>query len=336
MDGRAPKKNIFGISIGKKLMGKVVNKFFSVYRFITLFCIGIIIMYPILNMLTIAFRPLSQLADPTVVWISKSLTLENIVTAWEALDFTNAAFYSFTLTVLSTLLQVISCAMAGYGFARYKFKGKEILFLMVLFTILVPPQTIIIPKYLQFWKFDFFGIGSLIEFATGISASKNILGTLWVMLIPAALGNGIRGGLFIYIFRQSFRGMPKELEEAAYIDGCGPFKTFVRVMVPGASVAFVTVLIFSVVWYWNDYLNTSMFMANIPTVSTKLAAINSTLHQVFFLADPTKFGSVEVNPYRISASLQAGCLLAILPLLIMYVFMQKYFTESIERTGIVG
>ena len=124
-------------------------------------------MFPVLNMLTIAFRPLSQLADPTVVWIPKSLTLDNMKVAWDALDYTAAAWNSIFMTVASTLLQVISCSMAGYGFARFKFKGREFLFMLVLFTILVPPQTIIIPKYLDYWQFDYFGIGSLIELITG-------------------------------------------------------------------------------------------------------------------------------------------------------------------------
>lgn len=336
MSGKLQKKEEKHGLLEKKFVGSAVRRFFSIYRFVTLFCIGIIILFPILNMLTIAFRPLGQLADPTVVWIPKSLTLENMEVAWDALDYTRAALNSMFMTLCSTALQVISCSMAGYGFARFKFRGREFLFMLVLFTILVPPQTIIIPKYLGYWQFDYFGIGSLIGLITGNPLKTNILGSHWVMLIPAMLGNGIRGGLFIYIFRQAFRGMPKELEEAAYIDGCGPFRAFVKVMIPGASTSFVTVIIFSIVWYWNDYLNTSMFMSNIPTVSNKLATLKSTLQQMFFLADTSKFGNADVNPYRISAALQSGCLLAILPLLIMYLFLQRYFTESIERTGIVG
>ncbi len=320
----------------KKYMRGAVRGFLSVYRFITLLCIGVIILFPVFNMLTIAVRPLNQLADPTVVWIPKSLTMENMEVAWEALDYGRAAVNSVFMSISSTILQLVSCSMAGYGFARFRFKGREFLFMLVLFTILVPPQTIIIPKYLGYWQFDYFGIGSLFELVTGTGLKTNLLGSHWVMLIPALLGNGIRSGLFIYIFRQSFRGMPRELEEAAYIDGCGPFRAFVKVMIPGASTTFVTVMIFSVVWYWNDYLNTSMFMSSIPTVSNKLSILKNTLQQMFFLADTSKFGSADMNPYRISAALQSGCLLAILPLLVMYLFMSRYFTESIDRTGIVG
>jgi multiple sugar transport system permease protein len=138
------------------------------------------------------------------------------------------------------------------------------------------------------------------------------------------LGVGLRAGLFIYIFRQFFRGLPKELEDAAYIDGCGPFSTFIRVMVPNSFQAILTVLILSVVWHWNEYYLTSMFFLNKWTIATSLTGMTNHLNDT------------NLNPYAFVTKMQAGSLLSILPILLMYLVLQKYFTESIERTGIVG
>lgn len=314
---------------GRKWGGRLL----SFYRLFTLASITLIILYPILNMISLAFRPIDQMTDPMVVWIPKSLTLDNMKNAVKGMKFGEAALNSTIMTLVCSLLSMISCSIVGYGFARYKFKGRELLFALVLFTIIVPPQITIIPRYLLFWRFDFFGLGTLWEKLTGLTGTANLLGTFWTMFIPAAFGQGIRGGLFIYIFRQQFRGMPKELEDAAHIDGCGQARAFFQVMVPNALVTYVTVFIFSIVWYWNDYLNTGMFLGGVPMISTNLMVITSRLIMVY---KGSGAANMDSNPYIISASLQAACLISIVPLLVMYLCLQRYFTESIERTGIVG
>lgn len=305
----------------------------SLYRLFTLASITLIILYPILNMISLAFRPTDQMTDPMVVWIPKSLTMENMKSAVTGMNFGKAVANTTFMTVVGSLLSVVSCSIAGYGFARYNFKGRELLFALVLFTIIVPPQITIIPRYLQFWQFDFFGLGSLWEAITGLPGKANLLSSFWTMFIPAAFGQGIRGGLFIYLFRQQFRGMPKELEDAAYIDGCGHARTFIQVMVPNALVTYVTVFIFAVVWYWNDYLNVGTLLGGVPMISTNLMTITSRLMAVY---KNSGAANMDSNPYILSASLQAACLISIVPLLVMYLCLQRYFTESIERTGIVG
>lgn len=148
------------------------------------------------------------------------------------------------------------------------------------------------------------------------------------MYIPALFCNGIRAGLFIYLFRQFFRGLPKELEDAAYLDGCGPFKTFISVMVPNAASSFLTVFIFSIVWYWNDYYVSSMYFSNANTISMKIDNIATTVS--LYLT-----GEVG-NALDFVVWMEAGCLLAITPIVIMYIFLQKYFTEGIERAGLAN
>ncbi len=310
---------------------RVLKFFGSAYRFIMLACVSVIILYPLLTMITIAIRPSEQMTDPTIIWIPKSLTLDNLKSAFEYMKFSTAVANSLILTIGGSLLQIVSCSMAAYGFARYKFKGRGFLFMLVLFTILVPPQTIAIPNYVMYYQFDFFGIGSLIGLFTGEPLSANLVSTFMPMFLPAMFAVGIRGGLFIYILRQSFRGMPTELEEAAYIDGCGTAKTFLRIMLPNAKTSIVTVLLFSIVWYWNDYTYSSLVLGNIATLSTRLSILQSEIY-----AAMVGTNAISSNPYYMSAALQAGCLLMVLPLLLMHLFLQRFFTESIERSGLVG
>ena len=151
------------------------------------------------------------------------------------------------------------------------------------------------------------------------------------MYLPALTANGIRAGLMILIFRQFFRGLPKELEDAAYLDGCGPLRTFAQIMVPNARSSFLTVFLFSVVWYWNDYYVSSSFFTNNETIAMMVKNLNTQLN-LFLFNDAT----VQVSVREKIVWLEAGCLLSITPILIMYVFLQKYFTEGIERSGLVA
>lgn len=143
------------------------------------------------------------------------------------------------------------------------------------------------------------------------------------------MGNGIRAGLMIFIFRQFFKGLPKELEDAAYLDGCGSLRTFVQVMIPNASSSFLTVFLFSVVWYWSDYYVSSTFFTKNQTIALMLKNLSTLLSQQLF-------NNADVSPREQIVWMEAGCLISILPILIMYVFLQKYFTEGIERSGLVG
>jgi multiple sugar transport system permease protein len=143
------------------------------------------------------------------------------------------------------------------------------------------------------------------------------------------MASGLRAGLYIFIFRQFFAGISKELEEAASIDGCGPIRTFYQIMIPLAVPAFVTVLLFSIIWYWNDYFSASIyFVDEIKPLTVMLKNLNGIL-----ISSGLVGGS---NPLNSRMFIQAGALITIAPLLILYLFTQKFFTESIERTGIVG
>lgn len=295
-------------------------------RAVLMFGLAFVILYPFLYMISMAFRPLDQMADPSVVWIPKSLTLENLKRAIGYLDFRTTAVKTALITLCSTVLQIGSAALAGYGMSRFRFKGRGILFALLITSIIMPPQNIIIPLYRQFQNFDFFWIGRLLAPLNGGEAvTVSLIDNPLSMILPAAFASGIRSGLVIYIFMQFFKGMPKELEDAACVDGCSSFGTFARIIMPNMTPAVVTVFVFSLVWYWTDFFYAAMLN---PQTSLS-AALNGIGTQI-------AYDTMTSNPLEIKAVTQAGCLLFILPLLIAYLFLQRLFVQSVERTGITG
>ncbi|MEE5992408.1 MAG: carbohydrate ABC transporter permease [Oscillospiraceae bacterium] len=307
-----------------------MKKIWTVARFLILFGLCFIILYPLIYMLSCAFRSQEDMNDPTVMWIPRHFTLKILRQTWDAMDFTHTFFNTLFLNIGCSLVQVMTCAVTGYGFARFRFKGKNALFGLVLMQILVPPQIISIPQYMEFRYC--LGIQPLMEKISPVLGNRfNLINSPLTMYLPALMGNGIRAGLMIFIFRQFFKGLPKELEDAAYLDGCGAFRTFIQVMIPNAASSFLTVFLFSVVWYWNDYYVSSTFFTNNSTVALMLKNLGSQLAITLF-GDPT----MQVSPREEILWMEAGCLLAVFPLLVMYVCLQKYFTEGIERSGLVG
>ncbi len=305
---------------------QIIDAVWPVFRAVIVFGLCFIIIYPLLYMISSAFRPRAEMNDPTIMWIPKTFTLSNIKDAIRAMDFWNTLGNTLFLNIGCSILQVLTCALTGYGFARFKFKGKSILFFIVIMMILMPSQIILIPQYMFFRYFNPFGVYHAI---TGNYI--NFINTAVTMYFPALTANGIRAGLFIFLFRQSFRGLPKELEDAAYLDGCSPFRTFVQVMVPNAGSTFLTVFLLSVVWYWNDYYVSTSFFTDNRTVALMLKNLDANLTRIIF-----DNGNVKVNIRELIVWMEAGCLISITPMLIMYICLQKNFTEGIARSGLTG
>ena len=307
---------------------------FTVSLLRTVFLIGMsfVMVYPVLFILSEAFKGVEDVYDSSVVWLPKHYSLRAFEVALQMLDFKNSIVRTLQIVVPSTLLQLVSSLLAGYGFARFKFRGKTVLFAILIFTIIVPIQTYMIPLYVEFKNFDYFGIGSLIGLFTGKPLQTSLVNTNLPFYLMAALGAGIRSGLYIFMLRQFFMGMPRELDEAASIDGCGPFQVFVKVMLPNAIPMMVTIVVFSLVWYWNDYYMSSMFFNNNPPLSQKLTELSTLLD---FSGQVTTITKQELVFLK-EGILACGCLVTILPPLILYIFAQRFFTEGLERSGIVG
>lgn len=305
---------------------RITERVWPIFRFIILFGLAFVVMYPIMYMISTSIRPQSEMTDPSVMWIPKDIIFSNFVDTWNAIKYPTIFMNTVTVNVVCSLLQVVTCSITGYGFARFKFIGKGFLFGIVIMQIIVPVQVILVPLFMQFRFFDPLGLVSLI---TG--SSMNLVDNPLALYIQAFFVNGIRAGLFVLLFRQFFRGLPKELEDAAHLDGCGPIQTFVRIMIPNAMSSYLTVFIFSLVWYWNDSYVTGMFFTKSRTISLEIENLWMTVSQYL---SPTNEVTGIASDYMVWV--EAGCLLAILPILIMYIFLQRYFIEGVERSGIVG
>lgn len=307
------------------LATKIAGLLWKVLRFVILLGLSYVILYPVIYMLSMALRDANQTMDPSIIWVPKYLVADNFVQAFEGMKVFKTMGTTIILALVSSLLQLVSCSLVGYGFARFKFKGSGILFTLCLLTLIVPAQCITVPLTFLYKNFSVPIVAPLLETFAGITLpGVNLVDSWLIFWLPAMFSVGIRGGLYVYIFRQFFRGIPYEIEEAALVDGAGYFKTFYSVMMPNASGSYLTVFLFSFVWYWNDTLNTNMF---IRTKNTFAKALGSYVSQS---------GGGAFNAYDGSPRRNAACIIFILPLLIMYMFLQKYFVQSVERTGIVG
>lgn len=300
----------------------------SFFRTVLLIGICYIIILPLIHRLSTALMPIEDLYDQSVQWIPRNPTLENFRLVWVHMEYVKAFTNTFLLALTTSLLQVASCTMVGYGLARFRFPGNGLIFALAIFTLVVPPQLVMIPVYLNFRFFNFMGILG--------ENTINLIGTYWPFILLAITGTGFRNGLYIFIMRQFFRGMPRELEEAAFIDGAGLFRTFFRVMLPGAVPGLIVTFLFSFVWQWNDYLYVTTFMSSGTFLPQALEGAVPRVHRAINEADALAVSSGFLDDHFYSLINNAGMILVILPLLLVYLVMQRYFVESIERTGIVG
>ncbi|HBG32508.1 MAG TPA: carbohydrate ABC transporter permease [Acholeplasmataceae bacterium] len=293
-----------------------------------------VILFPTIQQILQALRAPQDVNNPAVIWIPETWSVMNIKIAAMVLDYKAALFNTAKLSFISMFLQIASTALAGYAFSRLKFKGSNILFILVILTIIVPPQALSLAQYFYFRDFR-------IGFLEWFGIDTRLLGKEGAIYLMSGLGMGIRSGIFIYIFRSFFKGLPKELEESAIIDGASVFRTFWSVMLPNARGALVTVGLFAFVWQWNDAYYVKIFevsTAEFPLLTMRLLnAAEGMYASLFYTGALNLIGQdVWANPVFLSLISNVSALLMMLPLLIMYLFVQKSFVESIERTGIVG
>ena len=303
-----------------KLLGRIVF-------YVVCLCLAYQLLYPVLYMISMSIREPSDMNDPSIIWVAKHFTLENFADAIKSMNYWNAFRVSLTLCLVCGVLDVFSCAIAGYGFARFDFWGKKVLFVLVIFTMVVPTQTLVLPLYMRWRYADFGGIVGLFN----EQGFVNLIGTLWPLIIPASLAMGVRSGLFIFIYRQFFINLPVALEDAAYIDGAGPYRTFFSIMLPNIKNAIITVFLFSFVWNWGEYYLSKQFLGSTDrSIMVALSAIRRDLASLSSLAG-TQIGS---NPEKVATRVMAGCLLTAAPMLIMFIFTQRFLADSIEHIGI--
>ncbi len=292
------------------------------FRFLLLVSVCFVIITPMLTILVESFFSNSDVYNPAVYMIPLQATTERYTIAIEVMDYFTVLLKTVGYTIALMAIQLGICSMVGYGFARFKFPFRNFLFACVIITIVIPPNTIMLPLYQSFREFDILGI---INGTTG--GTLNFLKTTIPMYLLTILGSGLRSGLYIYIFNQFFRGLPKEIEEAAFIDGAGPWYTYFRIMLVNSVPAIITVAVFSTVWQYNDLFYSQLF--NMPAASLLSRQLESLQVNVQFMK--------EIKDPNISQIyLYAGIILVIIPIILIYVGLQKYFMEGVERSGIVG
>ena len=284
--------------------------------YVILTAFALMYLEPVLYMLSMSFKSATDITDATAKWIPRNPTMTSVNFAWDAMkvwptflpdrglweNLTRSnLFVSIVTTFVPALMQVYTCAIAGYAFARLNFPCKRLLFVLLLLSYIIPPQTVFMPMT---WVFRALGV----------------INSPMSFILPAIFGAGLKGSLFIIIYMQFFKKLPAQLEEAAYIDGCSTYKVFFKVMLPLAKPAKITVFLFSMVWHWNETYLTGLFYTRIGTLATALNAIQ-----------------LPENDYSMTlmATKMAAALIFVAPMLVIYLFTQRNFTESIERTGIV-
>lgn len=301
---------------------------FLLYAF--LISMSFVLVYPIIYMLAMAFRPLAELKDPTTLWLTGAPTLDNLKTMWEHMELSTILPQSVFISVVSALLSTVVCAVTGYGFARFKFREKGI-WIGVLFATIVVPQTVLsIASYLQMKDFPIMGIVPLVELITGKAIEINLLDTLWVYFLPAMFGSGLSSGIFILVFFQFFRGLPVELENSAYVDGAGPIRTFFSIAFPNMKPPTVVVFLLSMVWYWNDRQISGTYCIQLQTISKRLLSVYTDMTQLLGVANGHGVYHEEVP------LIQSALLIAVIPMLLLFLLCQRSFVKSVATAGIVG
>ncbi len=309
------KSRFFTVTFLKELV-------WAIFRYVLLVGIAYVILYPFIAKVAGSFMSKDDFLDVTVKLIPKYPTLDTYKAVITENRYFEALWNTTVISLLCAVVQMVITMVIGYGFAKFKFKGNTILFYCVIFTMVVPHQALRLALYQKFRYFDLFG---LFELITG--KSINLINTFWPLALLSLGGLAFKNGLYIFLMRQFFRGVPDELEEAAYVDGSGVFKTFIRIIVPLSVPMLITVFIFAFSWQWTDDFYTTMFftrasnylMPNIVSVPASLGAA----------------GFEAAGVYE-SAIINTCALLIILPLVILYCFCQRYIVQGIERSGIVG
>ena len=311
---------------GYLLKKKIGEKCVSVARFILLFGLCFLILQPLLNKISVSFMPEKDLFDPTVISLPAHFTLSNYRVADEIMEYWRSFFNSMIVSLTIAIVQITVCTLVGYGFARFKFPLKKFWFACVMLMILIPPQVISTSLFLHFRFFDILGIFKLITGGT-----INLRGSVIPYYLMSLGCMGLKNGLYIYMIRQFFRNIPADMEEAAYVDGCGVFKTFFVIMLPEAKPIITSCFLFAFVWQWTDGFYSKMFLGNVRLVSTSLANIVESLGA--FIQRYTGIKTTVSVAYS-NAILSTGTLMIIAPVILLYLFAQRQFVESISSSGI--
>lgn len=291
--------------------GKWGQRLSTVAVYLLLLDFGFVYIYPILYMILISLMPTADLVNPTIHWVPTHLDFENFVQVFNTLEYADSFTNTVILAGVASILQTLSCAMAGYGLAKYDVPLKKVWVGMLVLVFVVPTSLTLVPKYVMM-------------------NSYGLLGSQLSVWLPAALGQGVKSSLFILVFMQGF-SYPKAYDEAAQIDGAGRIRCFFQIAIPMVVPTIVLSLLLSFVWYWNETVQSGLFLkGELRTLPLMLEKFNS----LFGAAYGSSQGST-LN--RLNERIQmAATLLTVAPLMLLYLVMQKKFVQGVEASGITG
>ncbi len=287
---------------------------FTVLRWLLFSGLMYVILYPVLFTLSTSIKSYDDMVNPMVVWIAQRPNILNFIEAFNKIKYDEGLMNTLTIVIPTAFLQVFSCAFAGYGFARFQFKERGLIFGILLFSLTVPSQAINISRFVMY-------------------NNLGLMDSFWPIILPSIVGLGIKTPLYVYLFRQYFRALPKSLEEAAHIDGCGFMKCYFKIALPNIHSALITVFLFSFVWNWNDVFEASLYLISpsLNTLAMRLVNINGYINAGAATGIANTRDSIKLLPIKF-----AGIALVIIPLIILFSVAQKYFVKGVERTGLGG
>lgn len=260
--------------------------------------LGLLMMYPVLWLLFSSFKPNQLIFSDTSLW-PKVWTLQNYLNGWKGLQgisfgrfFANSA----QISILSVLGNVITCSLAAFAFARLEFRFKKLWFSLMLVTIMIPYHVTLVPQYTMYNYFQW-------------------INTYFPLIIPKWLAHD---SFFVLLMVQFIRGLPRELDESATIDGCGYGQIYWRIILPLLVPALITTAIFTFIWTWDDFFSQMIYLNNI-----KLFTVQLGIRSLFDPSGESDWGA-----------LLAMSVLSLVPIMAIFLSFQRYFVDGIATTGI--
>lgn len=299
------------INMKRKLSGMI----WSFFRFVLIFGLCFIILYPFLVKILAAFMSPADLLDSTVKFIPKNWSTYYWEFAWKRLDILKSGGLSLLISLVSAVIQVIVSTMVGYGLARFDFKGRRLAFALVIVILLVPSQVYSIPQYLNF---RYFGIGE---------ATVNLIDSILPVYMLSFGCMSVKQCLYIYLMREFFKELPKDLENAAYIDGASIGRTFINIVLPNAKGMMITVFLFAFCWQWTDTEFSSLYFSSKTTLAQRIITGS-------YMVIKGQVSSTD--PFGTAIARSAATIIIIIPVVLLSAFCQKFLVRSISRSGMAN
>jgi multiple sugar transport system permease protein len=287
-----------------KIYGRVLG---NIPTYIALIALSVVFIVPFFYMIGHSLMTVNDILNPNIKWLPRAPYLDNYKYAFNSMNYFHYLFRTVGVVAIAVLGQVLSCSFVAYGLARVKFRFSGVIFALVLFMLIVPPQTIIVPSYIMYSKVGW-------------------LNTFFPIVVPCFFSMGLNGGLLVFVFRQFFKGMPSELENAALIDGTSIFGAYFRIIFPNAKPAILTTSILSFVWQWNNSFEPSVYFTD---VSKGLLTMQLNLLQ--------KNVSSAVSGIDFNAGINmAGTFLTVAPIILVFLAIQGQFMKNMANSGLAN